>query len=198
MSKEVLATDVDEVLFPFLQEFSGWHNQEYGTNLEIADFKTYEFSDTLGVSVPETVHRVHTFLGVEHSFLGVNPLEESQEAIARLGERFKITAITARHPQFRDSSLGYLLEHFGGKIADITLVGTSATVDVLRSKAEVCRELGAVALIDDSITHVAGCVEVGIGGVLFGDYPWNQANELPEAVVRQKNWAGVLEYFGVG
>ena len=198
MSKEVLATDIDEVLFPFLQEFSGWHNQEYGTNLEADDFKSYEFSDTLGLSVPETVHRVHTFLSVDHSFFGVSPLEESQEAISKLGEQYKLVAVTARHPQFKKSSLNYLRKFFDDKITDITLVGTSATVDVLRSKAEVCKELGAIALIDDSVVHVTGCAEVGIDGILFGDYPWNQTDELPEGVVRHKNWAGVLEYFNVG
>lgn len=197
MSKEVIATDIDEVLFPFLREFSGWHNQEYGTQLNPDDFNSYEFNDILGISVPETVHRVHSFLGEEHGFLGVEPVEESKTAIAKLGEQFKIVAITARHPQFKDSSLEYLLQHFRGEIADITLVGTSATVEVVRSKAEVCKELGAIALIDDSITHVLGCAEAGIGGVLFGDYPWNQMDKLPEGVVRHKNWVGVLEHFGV-
>jgi len=197
MRKEVLATDIDEVLFPFLQEFSGWHNQEYGTELGIDSFSTYEFSDTLGVSIPETVHRVHTFLGVEHGFLDVLPLGESQEAIARLGETFKIVAITARHPQFEYSSLRYLAEYYSSTITDITLVGTSATVEVLKSKAEVCQELGAIALIDDSIAHVTSCVEAGIEGLLFGNYPWNQTDNLPGGVVRYHDWFEVSERFDV-
>ena len=197
MTKEVLATDIDEVLFPFLQEFSNWHNAEYGTDLGVENFNSYEFNDTLGVSVPETVHRVHTFLGVEHGFLGVPPLKESQNAIEKLSERFEIVAITARHPQFRESSLKYLTEYYGGKITEISLVGTSATVEFVRSKAEVCRELGAVALIDDSIKHVASCVDTEVEGLLFGNYPWNQSEDLPNGVIRFNNWSEILRYFNV-
>ena len=197
MTKEVLATDIDEVLFPFLQEFSNWHNAEYGTDLGVENFNSYEFNDTLGVSVPETVHRVHTFLGVEHGFLGVPPLKESQNAIEKLSERFEIVAITARHPQFRESSLKYLTEYYGGKIAEINLVGTSATEEFVRSKAEVCRELGAVALIDDSIKHVVSCVDTEVEGLLFGNYPWNQSEDLPNGVIRFNNWSEILRYFNV-
>lgn len=197
MTKEVLATDIDEVLFPFLREFSFWHNAEYGTNLSVENFNSYDFNDTLAISVPETVHRIHAFLSVEHGFLGVSPLKESQNAIEKLSERFEIIAVTARHPQFRESSLKYLMEYYGGKITEINLVGTSATVESVRSKAEVCRELGAVALIDDSIKHVASCVDTEVEGLLFGNYPWNQSEDLPNGVIRFKDWSEILRHFNV-
>jgi hypothetical protein len=31
--------------------------------------------------------------------------------------------------------------------------------------------------------------------IAFGDYPWHDRGELPEGVVRAKNWKEVLEYF---
>lgn len=194
----MIATDIDEVLFPFVDEFAVWHNTEYGTELKTRDFVSYEFSGVLEVSVKEAVHRVHTFFGAEHSHLAVPPLGEAQEAIARLEKQYEIVAITARHPQFEDPTVQYLLQHFGGVITDIALLGRHDTgIDILRTKAEVCHELGAIALVDDSITHVAECARTGIQGILFGDYPWNQADELPNGVVRYENWDGVLEHFGV-
>lgn len=195
MSREVIATDIDEVLFPFVQEFAPWHNQEYGTKLGVVDFVSYEFDGVLSVPVPETIHRIHTFLSVEHGHLGVAPLKEAQEAIAILGEKYDIKAVTARHPRFENPTVQYLMHYFEGMIADVTLVGHIQTMDVIRTKAEVCHEIGAIALIDDSVQHVFGCAQDGIQGVLFGDYPWNQVDELPVGVVRHKNWNGVLEYF---
>lgn len=197
MSKEVVATDIDEVLFPFVAEFSGWHNQEYGTELSLDDFTSYEFHEVLGTSIPETVHRVHSFLSVEHGHATVSPLEKSQEAIAALGERYRLAAVTARHPQFENPTLQYILQYYGDQIVDLTLVGHKETMDVVRTKAEVCSELGAVALIDDSVQHVTGCAEVGIEGLLFGNYPWNQTDELPASVVRYNDWDGVLGHFGI-
>lgn len=66
MNKEVIATDIDEVLFPLVHEFSKWHNQEYGTTFEVDNFGSYEFDKFLCVFVPKTVHRVHSYLSVEH------------------------------------------------------------------------------------------------------------------------------------
>lgn len=201
MSKEVVATDIDEVLFPFVREFRAWHNQEYGTCLSTNDFVSYEFSGVLDVSVQETIHRVHTFLDAEHSHVAVSPLEEAQEAITKMSEHYNIVAVTARHPQFEAQTTEYLLHHFGDIITDVTLLGRldrDTAIGVLRTKAEVCHELGAIALVDDSIMHVTDCAEAGIQGVLFGNYPWNQTDELPNGVVRYENWGGVLEHFGVG
>ncbi len=197
MRKEVIATDIDEVLFPFVETFSGWHNQEYGTNLSRDDFNSYEFNDTLGVSVPETVHRVHQFLSMDHHLQGVEPLEHSMSAVAKLSEVYGLKAVTARRPQFEGTTSEYILHYFERNIGEVTLVGTKATMGEARSKAEVCTELGAIALIDDSIEHVRGCAEVGVRGILFGDYPWNRGDLLPDGVIRHTNWVGVLRHFGV-
>jgi uncharacterized HAD superfamily protein len=64
-----------------------------------------------------------------------------------------------------------------------------------RPKSEVCIELGVSYLIDDNLTAVTQTSAFGIKALLFGDYPWNQAKELPEGVTRVKNWQEVLEYF---
>lgn len=190
-----MATDIDEVLFPFVAEFSTWHNEQYGTDLSVNDFHTYEFEAVLKVPVPEAVHRIRVFLHQDHRH--VEPLEEAQDAIARLGSVYKLVAITARHPEFEHTTRAYLLEHFRNHVTDLSLVGHRETVDVLRTKAEVCKDFEAIALIDDSVAHVTGCAEANIQGVLYGDYPWNSTDHLPESVVRCTNWKQVLELFNV-
>jgi uncharacterized HAD superfamily protein len=192
---ETLATDVDELLFPFVAEFAPWHNQEYGTSLELKDFHTYEFENVLQISIPETVYRVHAFLSVDHKHLHVSPIEEAREALEQLREQFRVRAITARHPSYAVMTQEYLDMYFGDLIEDVTLVGHDANMGVARTKANVCQEFGAVALIDDAIGHVTKCAELGIGAVLFGNYPWNQSDQLHPGIVRCNDWPAVVEHF---
>lgn len=64
-----------------------------------------------------------------------------------------------------------------------------------KTKAEICHALGASTLIDDSLVHVSQCVDAGIDGILFGDYPWNQSAQLPDGIKRCVDWSAVLEHF---
>ncbi len=193
-SKEKIATDIDEVLFPLVEEFVKWHNREYGTSLSIEDFKTYEFEEALGLPIPEVVHRIRLFLDQEHGHLHVEPIEEAQEAITEMSEDFDFIAITARHPIFEVSTFAYLQHHFGDIITDLHLIGHKETVDIVIPKAEVCRRLGASTLVDDSLGHVENCEEVGVQGVLFGNYPWNQNEDVPDSVIICPTWKDVVSY----
>ncbi|OGL34270.1 hypothetical protein A3F64_00560 [Candidatus Saccharibacteria bacterium RIFCSPHIGHO2_12_FULL_42_8] len=193
-SKETIATDIDEVLFPLVAEFVKWHNREYGTTLTSDDFTSYEFEQVLQESIPEVVHRIRLFLDQEHGHLHVEPIFEAQEALETLSEDYDIIAVTARHPEFKLSTYAYLQHHFGEIIEELNLLGHKETIDIIQSKAEVCQKLGVSALIDDSLEHVLGCVGSGVQGVLFGQYPWNQQEDLPESVIVCPTWKDVLDY----
>lgn len=192
-----MALDVDEVIFPFVDEFSGWHNQVYQTTLHREDFHTYEFEEVLGISVPDVVSRLHQFLGQDNGHENITPIEQASDAIHKLGSTYSLVAVTARYPSFGKITRDYLQFHFGDVIEDTILIGHAANMDVLRTKAEVCLELGAIALVDDSIEHVSKCVDSGVGGVLFGYYPWNRGKILNPKIVRCDNWQAVLDYLDV-
>lgn len=65
-------------------------------------------------------------------------------------------------------------------------------------KVELCRQLGAAMLIDDSLHYVREMAEEGMSAVLFdmeGKYGWNKdKEELPAGVVRLKSWHEVVEH----
>src|ERR1035438_10485000 len=99
MTREAIAVDIDEVLFPFLDEFIIDHNEKYNTNLVKNDFTSYEFSSTLGLDILETVERVYDFQKrLDQST--IEPFHESREAIAKLANKYEVNIVTARHPQF--------------------------------------------------------------------------------------------------
>jgi hypothetical protein len=103
--------------------------------------------------------------------------------------------LTSRDPFFRGHTERFLDLHFKGLYDELHYTHKPETPDVRLPKFKICQEIKAVALIDDHLPNVIGCAENGIEGILFGDYPWNQTDKLPEGVTRVKNWQDVLEYF---
>jgi len=191
--REVIAVDIDEVLFPFVQEFVAYDNQRSGGELAASDFFCYRFEHVLDISLEEAVQRVYSFNGAPHDH--ISPIAEAQEAIAQLGQSYDLSVVTARHPQFEANTERWLNRYMGGFFSEVVHVGYAAVMERPQRKVDVCQRLGAVALIDDSVEHVSECAEAGLEGVLFGDYEWNQVKELPGGVTRCKDWRAVLEYF---
>ncbi len=192
--KELIATDIDEVIFPFVEQFIEWHNREYGTSLTAEDFHTYEFGDVIDEPISEIVHRVELFVNQEHSHIDVAPIESAQAVIQEMSDDFDFLGLTARHPDFRITTKQYIEHYFRSLIPEIVLVGHKETVSIVRSKVDVCRSFGAAALVDDSIHHTAECADTKVQGILFGEYPWNRGAETPQGVIRCANWREVQEY----
>jgi 5'(3')-deoxyribonucleotidase len=195
MGKEVLAVDIDEVLFPFMPEFVKFHNQEYGTQLTAGDFYCYDFDAVLGLPTLEVTNRIVDF--IQRDWLHVPPIEAAEESIIRLADRFDLAVVTARERLSEKATRVWLDNYFIDLIGSHNFLGHyGASIEKPRTKVSVCKELGAVALIDDSIRHTSECPREGVEGVLFGDYAWNQAPSLPDGVTRCEDWEKTVVHFG--
>lgn len=194
MGKSVIAIDIDEVLFPFTREFVKFHNSKYETTLSIDDFLTYEFEHVMDLPVDVAVSRIRAFDALEEN-IHVEPLQDAKKALNKLSEKYKLVIVTARDPKFGDATHAWIDKHFSGVFSQVMLIGHPTTMQAYRTKAEVCKELNAVALVDDSVVHVTKCIEEGVEGILFGDYPWSKANSLPKGAARCQDWQAVLEHF---
>ncbi|GAC1386465.1 MAG: hypothetical protein NVS1B7_4780 [Candidatus Saccharimonadales bacterium] len=194
MSKEVIAVDVDEVLFPFLDEFITYHDNKYGSRLHKDLFYTYDFDQPLGLPQAETTKRVYEFLDYIDE-IPVDPLETACSSIAKLATKYDLAIVTARHSQFERLTANWLSEHFPAIFKQVRAIGYAAIIEQPLTKAAVCQELKAIALIDDSITHVTQCADAGIEGILFGDYPWNRIPIVKPGVFKCENWNKVVEHF---
>lgn len=194
----MIAVDVDEVLFPFMEHFNLHDNAVHGGALTPQDFPTYRFQHDLNISLEEALARVYSFNGADHEH--IKSIDEAQTAIDDLAVRFDLVVITARHPQFEDNTRKWIDRNFTGKFSNVVHIGYAEVMKNPRTKVEVCQEMGAMALIDDSPGHVSECAAKGIDGVLFGNYPWNQDRifsdaGIPKGVVRCEDWKQVVEYF---
>lgn len=58
-----------------------------------------------------------------------------------------------------------------------------------RTKADMCKAVGAVALVDDNVSYCVQCADALEKVVLFGSYGWNaQPPALPRNVARATDW----------
>jgi hypothetical protein len=115
--------------------------------------------------------------------------------VDELSSDFDLVIVTARHPDYEKNTKAWINSHFENKFHDVIQIGHPDVVEKPQTKAEVCKAIGAIGLVDDSLGHVQKCAAQGLDGILFGDYPWNQSDELPEGVTRCVNWSAVLEHF---
>lgn len=104
----------------------------------------------------------------------------------------RLIIVTARGPDARDESFKWVQKHFPGAFDSIICTGqfknAMKTDDVTHevvtklSKAQVCADLGAKLLIDDSAENaVQVCTASEPTPVLlFGDYEWNKRLSSPE------------------
>lgn len=191
MGLPIVAVDIDEVLFPLSPRLIAWHNATHNTAYTLEDNVTYVLGEVWGNTYADSVEKIHRFLALDHR--PVAPVPYASEGIAALRQQFTLAVVTSRDSQLESGTVAWLSEHFPHAFAEVIFAGNQHTGLPFRSKAAVCQDLGAIALIDDSLSAVGECAARGIGGILFGDSPWNQLERLPSGVTRARDWTEVTD-----
>mmetsp|Transcript_10367 Transcript_10367/g.31707 ORF Transcript_10367/g.31707 Transcript_10367/m.31707 type:complete len:213 (+) Transcript_10367:303-941(+) len=195
--RKMVAVDIDEVLGGFVDALSMFHNTQYGGDLSRTDFFSYTFREVWGGTEEESKAKVHAFFESDF-FRNISPVEGSQAGIRKLQEHgFELSVVTSRQLAIEKQTRNWLKEHFPGAFTHIVFGNAWAEGGRKRSKPELCREVGASVLIDDSPVYTQQCAEVGIRGILFdlgGTYTWNKGDEdLHGLVQRVYSWDEAVE-----
>jgi 5'(3')-deoxyribonucleotidase len=193
MSKPVIVCDIDDVVFPFIDGMTDHYNTRYGGSLTADDFISFDFTDVWGGTQEAANNIVEEFLHTDT--LHLLPLEGVIEAFERLHDDFDIVMVTARNGIFQENTTTWLRTHLPDLFSHAIFAGNYHDGRGYRTKGEICKELGAVLIIDDHPANVASAVENGTGGILFGTKQWTlegvkQSPEVKHCV----NWSQVMEY----
>lgn len=185
-AKPVLAIDLDEVLGQFVVAICLWHNRRFNTSLISSDFVSYHFAAVTGWgSDAQAAGKVREFLsgpagdtGIEGpapEFLAVQPVAGAHAALSALQHLFDLVVVTARSEDIGVVTREWLAAHFPGIFSRIILCNAygSDGHHVRRSKGDVCKEIGAVALVDDNVGYCLDAARAVPLAFLFGDYAWN-------------------------
>jgi len=196
IGKEVIALDIDDVLSGSMESVRREVNERLGINLQPEHY-----------SIPGTYWDYYEMVWAQHGLaIGFDDLDEqsvksryvpitgARQALEKLAMHYKLVAITSRKEEWKGMTLDWLDENFPGVIDSVIFAGNKEH-SVIRTKGEVCTELGAKWLIDDNVEHAEGALGHGITAVLFGDYGWHKGIDIHKDIVRCKDWAAVLEYF---
>jgi len=190
--KRNLALDLDDVIYPFLPTMIPFHNDRYGTEFTVDDYHTFDFHEVWGGTRSEAMEKVVGFFDVLHKDGPVpDPMAEAATAIDKLAGEFRLVIVTARFDELRRHTHAWLDKHFPGLFEEVHLCNSFGP-GVRRTKASICDELDAVALVDDSLKNVTAVAATGRKAVLFGDYAWNRAGVLPAGVKRALTWDEVV------
>jgi uncharacterized HAD superfamily protein len=192
--KPTIAVDIDEVLFPMAPTFLEYHNSNHGTAFTVDQMTSYYVENLTGETVEEVIAKIKAYLKTEHYSLG-QPIPGSLEAIKALREHYRLVLITARNDFYRGHTEDFIEKHFTGLFDELRYTHTLENPETTVPKSVICKETGAIALIDDHLYNVRDAAQAGIRGILFGNYPWNAADELPDGVTRCVDWPAVLEHF---
>jgi 5'(3')-deoxyribonucleotidase len=195
MNKDVIAVDCDDVLVATAPEILRYYNRTYGTNIQLKDFYSNDNTNVWQTPDDDTaIKRVNAFLETDEYF-SLPPTQDAISVIRRLKQQYELHIVTGR-PDFTEAAtLKWLKHNFPDIFSTVVFTNYFSLSDsssVPRSKADVCKELGAKFLIDDHINHALRVADVGIDVMLFGDYPWNQTTKaLPQNIRRVAGWKEV-------
>jgi hypothetical protein len=192
--KPVVALDLDDLIYPFIDHVIPFLNESLGLDSRKDDYHTYDFEVVLGTDRQTIVDLMPVFAD-RFANPHPQPLEGSLEAVVRMSENYRLAIVTSRPDEMHRRTIEWLDHHFSGVFEGVHLCN-SYVIDgraSVRCKSDVCLEIGAIALVDDSLGNVTKAASKGVKGILFGDFPWNRADELPDGVTRVHDWEQVMD-----
>lgn len=192
VSKPVIVCDIDDVVFPFIPAMARHYNDAYKATLTPEDFISYNFNEVWGGSQEEANRIIEEFLSIPR--LELRPIDGAVEAFRRLSRDFDIVMVTARNGIFESQTTVWLRAHFPELFREVIFAGNPHDGRGFRTKGEICKELGAVLIIDDYPANIQSAVGQGVDGILFGDRHWSVAAPAHEQVQKCADWTAVSEY----
>lgn len=186
-----LALDMDDVIADFNGPLQEWHNGIYGTDFARDDVRDYHMSHW-GCSKDEVTARIQEFYGSE-IFKNVSPVEGSVEAIRELAEHRMQYVVTSRPGDTRSTTIDWIRRNVPSGLTEenVTYLGTFTEKNP-KKKSQVCLELEAAYIVEDSLTHSIDCLGQGIHPILLTT-PWNEDLEEPKGIARVYSWKEAVE-----
>jgi hypothetical protein len=189
----IFAFDLDEVLADFVGPLLEFHNRVYQTKLTREHASMYDLSGTLKCSREEVSRRMDEFYK-SHEFFTLPAVDGAKEVIGRVKKKYELAIVTSRPSSLHEPTVAWLNTNFphtfsGPYFSTNDLSGSAGE----RTKAEICKNIGAMAIVEDHPEYARQCSENGIHVLLFSR-PWNKEDDFPAGkVTRVDSWGAVEE-----
>lgn len=136
----------------------------------------------------EAAERIPRFFA-EIDMLTMPPIAGSQSTLTQLKETHDLIVISARDSATLEDTQAWIDKYFPDIFPEMHLgIANPLNNEKQLNKAELCKQLSVQTLIDDQLKNLEDCAKLDIQVILFGDYAWNQSDDLPKNTVRVKDW----------
>jgi 5'(3')-deoxyribonucleotidase len=190
-----IGIDMDEVLFPFTDNFIIFYNKKYGKNVKKDDFFSYEFEDALNIPLSQVLEDVYGFME-SPLFENARPIAGSQEGVMELKKKGDLYIITGRSNRVIGRTKEWTEKYFNNSFKEICFADFHPFVRMqMNPKHKICSEKNIDLLIEDIPKYAFGCAEKNENlKVLVMDYPWNRNYEFCGRIKRVKDWKEIINY----
>lgn len=145
-----------------------------------------EFHKVWGGSIDECNHKVDSFFQSHHIHV-LEPVTGAAEALRLLRRDFSLHIVTARQHRVESLTRRWVARHYPDIFDELHFGNHYTTEGITRSKPQICREIGALLLVDDSLKYAKQCAAEDIPVVLFGEYPWNRPLPGDENILEKRD-----------
>ncbi|MDB5181687.1 MAG: uncharacterized protein JWP13_450 [Candidatus Saccharibacteria bacterium] len=196
--KKVLAIDVDDVLADSTVFWHGEVNRRTGAKLELdhwlvpGEYSRYyeRVWEKHGIGHLISIDHIDEYMKQDQSQIKATPA--ATKVLKKLAERYELVIVTARNRNQEAATRKWLDKVYPGLVERIYFTRDPVS-QAVRSKGEICAEIGASWLIDDFPGHCKDALANGVKPILYGQYGWHV--DIPEGVVRCKKWQDIESYF---
>lgn len=197
MHKSIIAFDCDEVIVATGTLLIDHYNKLHGTNVQLKDFYSKDY-EHVWQAEPETATRdLFAYLSTD-AYINLEPMDGAVETLQKLAGDYTLCMVTGRPDETKQATHAWVHKYLLGifeKIVFTNFFKLNDSKGAQRTKAEVCKEIGASWLVDDHIHHIKNVTEQGITGILFGDSPWEQLETSTPHLIKIKDWQQLSQYF---
>ena len=185
----VIAVDFDDVVSNFNVSFSAFHNREFGTKVKFSDIHNYQLGLVYGVDETVIMKRIMHFCHHYHDELRL--IDGVKEGLISLNEQFDLQIVTSRKDTLRVITENWISQYLPHVFSAVHFTGSFGDQEITHtnSKSTVCKEIGAVVLIEDALHHALEASDNDVPTILV-DNPWNQGG-LPDQVTRVRDWSEI-------
>lgn len=178
MAKPRIAVDLDDTLKEFMKGFLIYHERVHGFSKPFDEMTDFTFWPLLNIPTrQEAIKRVTDFYSSQEGAQAL-ALPDSLGALSRLKHKYDFIVVTARSDESRSYTSDWVGRNFEGVFKDIYFANSwSLSGRPAQRKVDMCRSLGARALIDDNPTYVNECRQEGLPAFLV-KRPWNEKRDL--------------------
>lgn len=114
----------------------------------------------------------------------LRPIPHAMDTLLQLKERFDLHVVTSRQFAIQEATLQWIEDHYPGLFNQVHFGNHYSREGKVRSKPEICKDIGAVLLIDDSLQYAYQCHSANIPVLLFGEYAWNQKHSVQPSLFK--------------